>query len=230
MSAFSSAAYWEARYRANGASGAGSLGRLARFKAGVINRFVADNQVRSAIDLGCGDGSQLGLLDLPAGYVGVDASPAALAVCAARCPGRRLVGTEAVATLAPAEMTLSLDVLYHLTEEAVFAGVLAALFGLAQRFVLIYSSNVEVGFTAPHVRHRRFTDAVAATQPDWRLVAHLPNPYPFDPGAPDETSFADFFVYARGGGGCAIAVPGGDGNESPCAPAMGIAHSASRTR
>ena len=208
MPTFSSAAYWESRYRANGASGAGSLGGLARFKAGVINRFVADNRVGSVIDLGCGDGSQLGLLALPADYVGVDASPAGLAVCAARCPGRRFVGVEALATLPPAELTLSLDVLYHLTEDAVFAATVRALFGLARRFVLIYSSNADAGFTAPHVRHRRFTDVVAATQPDWRLVAHLPNPSPFDPGAPDATSFADFFVYARAGGGCVVAVPG----------------------
>ncbi len=208
MLTFSSTAYWEARYRANGASGAGSLGRLARFKAGVINRFVADNRVGSVIDLGCGDGSQLGLLDLPAHYVGVDASAAALASCSARWPERRFGGLEAVAALPPAEMTLSLDVLYHLTEDAVFAAALAALFDLATRFVLIYSSNVEAGFAAPHVRHRRFTSAVAATQPHWRLAAHLPNPYPFDPGAPNETSFADFFVYVRGAGGCQVAVPG----------------------
>jgi hypothetical protein len=37
---FSSGTYWESRYRSGGASGAGSLGRLARFKAGVINRFI----------------------------------------------------------------------------------------------------------------------------------------------------------------------------------------------
>ena len=64
MNAFSSIQYWEARYRANGTSGAGSVGRLARFKAGVVNRVIADNRIVSTIDMGCGDGSQcVGLAD-----------------------------------------------------------------------------------------------------------------------------------------------------------------------
>ena len=36
-----SAAYWEERYRRGGNSGAGSYGKLAEFKAEVINDFVA---------------------------------------------------------------------------------------------------------------------------------------------------------------------------------------------
>ena len=77
----------------------------------------------------------------------------------------------------------------------------------ARRFALIYASNADRNWTAPHVRHRRFTDHVAATQPDWRLLAHVPNPHPYDPDRPDETSFADFFVYARAGEGCTVRVP-----------------------
>ena len=208
MHGFSSEQYWDARYRANGGSGAGSLGHLARFKAGVINRFIADNGIASVIDLGCGDGSQLALLAPPADYVGVDVSPTVLAACAARFPDRRFMTLDRVGALDPAELTLSLDVLYHLTEDAVFAAMLRCLFALARRFVMIYASNTEAPWPAPHVRHRRFTDHVAAIAPDWRLLAHLPNPWPFDPSRPDATSFADFFVYGRAGEGCTLSVPG----------------------
>jgi hypothetical protein len=62
--------------------------------------------------------------------------------------------------------------------------------------MLIYASNVDANWSSPHVRHRRFTDHVATRFPRWRLRAHVPNPYPFDPAHPDDTSFADFFVYA----------------------------------
>jgi len=82
-----------------------------------------------------------------------------------------------------------------------------ALFADATRLVLIYASNLDRAWPAPHVRHRRFTDHVAAHFPNWRLCAHLPNPYPFDPVRPDGTSFADFFVYARGGANCVLPVP-----------------------
>ena len=204
---FSSAAYWEARYRGGGASGAGSLGRLARFKAAVINRFLAENHIASLIDLGCGDASQLALLETEAEYIGVDVSPTALARCAARHPGRRFVTPEALRPLPPAELTLSLDVLYHLTEDTVFHDTVRVLFAHATRFVVIYASNVNAAWPVPHVRHRRFTDHVAATEPDWRLLAHLPNPWPYDPARPDDTSFADFFFYGRPGTACVIPVP-----------------------
>jgi Methyltransferase domain len=208
---FSSGDYWEARYRDGGASGAGSVGRLAMFKAAVINRFIAMNEIGSVIDFGCGDASQLALLALPADYAGVDVSPTALAQCAARFPDRRFVLPEQARTLPSAELTLSLDVIYHLIEDAVFAAAMRTLFGYATRFVMIYASNADAAWASAHVRHRRFTDHVAATQPDWRLLAHLPNPYPFDPTRPDDTSFADFFVFGRHGAACSIEVPAAAG-------------------
>jgi hypothetical protein len=42
------------------------------------------------------------------------------------------------------------------------------------------------------VRHRRFTDDVAATQPQYRLVRTLINPM-------REQSFADFYFFERSG-------------------------------
>ena len=198
MNAFSSAGYWESRYQSGGTSGAGSCGRLAAFKAGVINTLVAQQRIASVIDLGCGDGSLLPLLSVP-GYVGVDVSPAALARCAARCPQHSFVLFDALETVPAAELVLSIDVIFHLVEDSVFAGYMASLFGHATRFVLVYASNFDHDWPSPHVRHRRFTDHVAATQPDWRLLAHEANRYPFDPEHPDDTSFADFFLFGRAG-------------------------------
>lgn len=195
--AFSSGDYWEARYRGGRSSGMGSAGRLARFKAAAINRFIADHRIKSVIDFGCGDASQLALLAPPADYVGVDVSPTALAHCARRFPDRRFVAPAAMRTVPPAELTLSLDVIYHLVEDGVFAEAMRQLFAWSTRFVIIYASDVDATWPSAHVRHRRFTAHVAATEPDWRLLARLPNPYPFDPTRPDETSFADFYVYGR---------------------------------
>jgi SAM-dependent methyltransferase len=196
MSGFSSAAYWEARYRQGGNSGAGSYGRLARFKAEVINALVAEERIGSVLDLGCGDGHLLSLLNLPA-YTGVDVSAAALARCAERFPQHRFVPFSALAREPAAELAMSIDVVFHLVEDSAFVRYMTALFAHATRFVLVYASNVEMAWPSPHVRHRRFTDHVAATQAAWRLVWHLPNRYPFDPALPDETSFADFFLFER---------------------------------
>jgi SAM-dependent methyltransferase len=208
--AFSSGDYWENRYRMGGISGMGSFGRLARFKAGVINRFITENTIHSMVDIGCGDTSLLALLAPPADYTGVDVSHAALRRCAARFPDRRFVTPDALRTIAPAELTLALDVIYHLIEDEVFADTMKTLFAWATRFVVIYASNIDAASPSPHVRHRWFTGHIAATEPDWRLLAHLPNSYPYDPAQPDDTSFADFFIYGRPGNACSISVPGAD--------------------
>ncbi|HEY1932851.1 MAG TPA: methyltransferase domain-containing protein [Acetobacteraceae bacterium] len=206
MTAFDSTAYWEARYRGGGNSGAGSYGRLAAFKADFINAFVADNHVDGVLDLGCGDGHLQSLLHVPA-YTGVDVSITALACCITRYPHRRFVPLPQLDASHAADLALSIDVIFHLIEDDVFARHVASAFDHARRFVLMYASNAERNWAAPHVRHRRFTDHVAATQPGWRLTAHVPNLYPYDPDRPDDTSFADFFVYARSGAACTVRVP-----------------------
>ena len=70
---FDSKKYWQERYVKGGNSGAGSYGEFASYKANVINNFVRDNNVETVLELGCGDGNQLALFDIPV-YVGQDIS------------------------------------------------------------------------------------------------------------------------------------------------------------
>jgi SAM-dependent methyltransferase len=206
MNAFSSSDYWEKRYRAGGHSGAGSCGQLAAFKAGVINRFVADNAIADVLDMGCGDGHLLEQLQAPR-YVGVDVSATVLARCVTRFPQHRFVSFAALDAATRAELVMSIDVIFHLVEDAVYVSYMHALFSHATRFVLVYSSNLDSDWSSPHVRHRRFSDYVADCRPEWRLLAHVPNPYPFEPERPDATSFADFFIYGRHDAGCTFTIP-----------------------
>jgi SAM-dependent methyltransferase len=77
------APYWETRYAQGGTSGAGSAGRLAPFKAEVLNAFVEQHGVNTVFELGCGDGTQLTPARYPS-YVGVDVSPTAVDLCRRR--------------------------------------------------------------------------------------------------------------------------------------------------
>ena len=195
----SSSRYWEDRYRQGGNSGAGSYNRLARFKAEVLNRFVADRNIQTVIEFGCGDGAQLELASYPA-YVGVDVSETILEIIRKRFSGVqdfRFIHTSAVSEEPPADLSLSLDVIYHLVEDDVFDSYMRALFAKARQFVIIYASNAENGWPAPHVRHRRFTDWTEVNAPDFRLIEHMPNRYPFDANDPGNTSFADFFIFEK---------------------------------
>ena len=190
--------YWERRYAKGGNSGAGSYNRLAHFKADFLNDFVRKHGVRTIIEFGSGDGAQLELADYP-DYVGVDVSKTAI-----ETTNRRFAGDDRKAFYLSSEfpkrrmadLTMSLDVIYHLVEDQAFEPYMTDLFDAASRFVIIYSSDYDE-VAAPHVRHRNFTRWVESNRPDFSLTERVPNAFPFDESDPDNTSFADFFVFER---------------------------------
>lgn len=195
--------FWETQYSRGGGSGPGSRGRLAEFKAEVVNSFVREQKVRSVIELGCGDGDQLSLATYPA-YVGLDISRTVIGKCRERFRGD---GTKRFFPYYPAtflagrpelmaDLALSLDVIFHLVEDRVFETYLKHLFGAAERFVIIYSSDKDERTDSPYVRHRRFSRWVRTHRPDWRLTRRIPNRYPYA-GDLSTGSFADFFIYER---------------------------------
>ncbi|HEY6640533.1 hypothetical protein [Povalibacter sp.] len=197
---FSSAQYWENRYSTGGSSGAGSYGRLAEFKARTINSFVADHGVRSLIEFGSGDGAQLDLAHYPA-YVGIDVSARAVELCRSRFrddPSKQfLLASTPEAGLARAELAMSLDVIYHLVEDAVFEQYMTRLVAAAEKFICIYSSNTTRTMRERHVRHRVFTDWMDRNASGWKLIQKVDNPFPEDPNNPDQTSWADFYFYQK---------------------------------
>ena len=189
--------YWEARYREGGTSGKGSYGHLAEYKAKVINEFIAAHGIRSVIEFGSGDGNQLSLLRPPR-YLGLDVAPSALERLRQRFAGDKtksfhFYGAEVdlAAKGLRAELGLSLDVIYHLVEDAVFEKYMHDLFEASERFVIVYSSNDTSSGTHPHVRDRRFSDFIDAHLPQWKLAEHLENPHRAE-------SRSDFFIYQKG--------------------------------
>jgi len=192
--------YWEDRYRLGGNSGDGSYDRLAEFKAEFLNAFVATHGIASVMEFGVGDGNQLALAAYPS-FVGVDVANTAIQQCRTRFagdPAKAFFTTvEFEAHPVTAELSLSLDVIYHLVEDAVFDTYMRRLFASASRYVIVYASNFDAGADAPHVRHRQFTPWVAGNAKQWRLASHTPNRYPPDANDPANTSFADFFVFER---------------------------------
>jgi trans-aconitate methyltransferase len=197
--AFSSHGYWNWRYESGGTSGAGSYGRLSTFKADVLNELVDELRVADLIEFGCGDGNQLTLARYPR-YHGYDVSDTAIALCRSRFAEDPTKRFSAVADYAgeTADMALSLDVIFHLVEDRTFADYMHRLFDSARRFVVIYSSDTDAQEPgeAKHVRHRKFSDWVAANEPGWSLLRKIPIRYPYLRGD-GNTSFSDFFVYGK---------------------------------
>jgi glycosyltransferase involved in cell wall biosynthesis len=194
----SSSHYWERRYQRGETSGAGSYGRYAEFKAEVLNRFVAANGILTVAEFGCGDGNQLKKCTF-AQYLGIDISPAAVEMC------RRMyhhdqtktflayTGAEAVALIRQfgAALTISLDVIYHLVEDAVFEEHITNLFELSLRYVIIYSTNFDRRYDCLHQVDRKFTEYIEKNIGGWRLVEVLTNPHK---GADTQS---DFYIYEK---------------------------------
>lgn len=191
--------YWKTRYEAGGNSGDGSYNHLAEFKAKILNAFVSENGIASVIEYGCGDGNQLNLAQYPK-YTGFDVSPEAISMCLNRFSNDAKKTFKLVEQYdgETAELTLSLDVIYHLVEDGVFVEYMNSLLGSSKRYVIIYSSNTDENpeGTAPHVRHRNFSKWLTDNKKEWKLVKHITNKYPFN-GDTKTGSFADFYIYSK---------------------------------
>jgi len=195
----SSASYWEKRYRNGGNSGSGSYNKLSLFKAEVLNDFVKQNEIQTIIEYGCGDGSQLSLFEFPF-YTGFDVSNSALLLC------KNLFSNDATKIFKnmtdyrneTAQLTLSLDVIYHLVENSVFNNYMDILFDSSEKYVIIYSSNTDQQekIQAPHVKHRKFTEWVKKHKNNWQLIQTTPNKYPYK-GNDLTGSFSDFYIFQK---------------------------------
>lgn len=188
--------YWEQRYAGGGTSGAGSYGKLAEFKAEIINSFVKNNQINSIIEFGCGDGNQLSFFDFPS-YIGLDVSRNAIKLCREHFKNDI---TKSFFLYDPecfenknsrfkADLALSMDVIYHLVEDNVFELYMKHLFRASDKFVIIYSSDIDTDHRY-HEKHRQFSKWVEINLPEWKLVEKIKNGYPNE-------SCADFFIYRK---------------------------------
>lgn len=194
---FDSAIYWDERYKSGRTSGAGSYGRLAEFKAEIINNFIDENQIKSIIEFGVGDGNQLRLFKIDR-YLGFDVSETVLSQTRYKFSDSKDKSFLHISKFNKqvADLVLSLDVIYHLTEDGVFIQYMNNLFMASKKFVIIYSSN-KSEYHCEHVLHRKFTDWIEENKPNWILINFIKNRFQYDKQDPNGTSFADFYIYQK---------------------------------
>jgi len=187
----SSETYWEQRYAKGSNSGAGSFGKFAEFKADVINSFIEEHSVRSVIEFGCGDGAQLKLANYP-NYIGFDISETAIALCQEKFA---FDATKEFLLMKEyngerADLTLSLDVIYHLVEDDVFENYMEILFDASDRYAIVYSSDSDINnlFRGAHVRNRKFSNWISKNRSNWKLLSCQQGVL---------GSFANFYIYEK---------------------------------
>ena len=195
---FNSKKYWERRYTIGGNSGMGSYGKLAEFKAEIINKFIKENEIIKVVEFGCGDGNQLSLFKID-NYIGLDVAKIAINKCREQFKGDK---TKSFFLYNPyhfedkynsqTELSLSLDVIFHLIKDDIFEFYMKHLFIVSNKFVIIYSSNAENDnmYLAPHCRNRQFSEWIKLNLPGWKLIKKIKNRYPNE-------SNSNFYIYKK---------------------------------
>lgn len=168
---------------------------MAAYKANFLNTFVQQHSIDSVVELGCGDGRQLQLACYPK-YIGLDIAASAVERC------KNLFSedySKQFDVYAPecfdpdafqADLAISLEVIFHLTEERLYRLYMQHLFQLSNRWVIIFSSDEEEYGRSmfPHFRQRRFSVDVPE---GWVLRQRVENPH-------RDRSVSDFFVFEKG--------------------------------
>lgn len=192
---FDSKSYWENRYKSGGNSGVGSYGVLCQFKANIINSLIESYNLETGIELGCGDGNQLKAFNFKT-YTGVDVSKTTINKCTSLYSSdstKNFYMYDDITLLKNKKFdcALSLDVIYHLTEDHVFEDYLNKLFNFSDNIVVIYSFGkaAEGLETLPHVVYRSMNTITRKFQ-QWELIKNIKNKYP-------DISYAEFYIYRK---------------------------------
>lgn len=200
-SGFSSGDYWEQRYQHGGNSGVGSYNELAEYKAEIINGFVKEKNIVSVAELGSGDGNQLKYYEFSE-YDGFDVAETVVKRC--RTLFKDMPHYHFHWLFDPElsienhsnkyDLTMSIDVIYHLVEDEIYHAHLDTLFNMSKSYVIVYASDEdrENHNNAVHVRHRNFTKYIAQNMPEWRLLKKVDNPL-----KSVEKSPSDFFIFEK---------------------------------
>ena len=150
------------------------------------------------IDWGCGDGNLVKFYKINE-YLGLDISPTVVHKCSKifkNDPSKRFLTINNY-DHQTAQLSISLDVIFHLIEEDVYEAYMKNLFDSADHSVLIYSSNTNEGISnSPHFKHRKFSDWVEKNRPEVELKSIIKNIYPYN-GDSSTTSVSDFYHFTR---------------------------------
>lgn len=169
--------YWEERYKTGGDSGHGSKGYNYIFKRDYINSIVKKYNIQKVIDFGCGDGTQIAESVIPE-YFGIDVSPTIVKKCQELYKNRsNWQFAIADQTQIPiGDLTISIDVIYHVTNNKDFHDYLSNLFKYTSKYVLLYSNYSARESEAEHIKFRNILQEITDSYPNWLLLEKIPHP------------------------------------------------------
>jgi 2-polyprenyl-3-methyl-5-hydroxy-6-metoxy-1,4-benzoquinol methylase len=179
MKSFNANEYWEKRYVAGGNSGKGSYNEPHLFKTAVVNEFIEDNDIKTILDMGCGDGHFASSIKVKR-YIAYDVSPSIIDINKIKYKDKKNISftNDLLQVNEIIDCTISIDVIYHVTNTAEYKKYLANLFNMSNKYCIIYSSNVNQDeefiqkyHPTSHVFHRQFTKDIDFSK--WKYFDYL---------------------------------------------------------
>lgn len=172
--------YWDNRYTTGSTSGAGSYGEESKVKADYVNNAIKENQIKTLLELGCGDGNQLSMFEIEK-YIGLDISPRIITKCKEKFAEDktkifRVYDINTTELKEDYDMIISLDVIFHLVIEEAFKNYMGILFN-DSNYVLIYTMrNIKENQIkhAPHVKFRDINAWVEENIVGYELLDNTP--------------------------------------------------------
>nr|WP_276539763.1 class I SAM-dependent methyltransferase [Paenibacillus polysaccharolyticus] len=188
--------YWEQTYSSGKTSGRGSYGVLAEFKAEVVNALIQREGIHRVIEFGCGDGNQLKYMNYGE-YLGMDVASSSIKQCAslyASDPTKSFMvytpGLWVNRGFLQADLTVCLDVLYHITDETDFRATLRDVLHTSTQWVVLYTRLKEQGESGVKTIQDRNLFHYLFDYPEFKVHEIIRQRYP-------EQSSADFVILRR---------------------------------
>ena len=160
-----------------------SYGSLSVFKNEILNKFVAENNVKKVVEIGCGDGNML-VNSKYSTYIGYDISEKAVTLCRSKINKDnyqfKVLDVEDIPE--SADLYLSLNGLPDQTNENKYKKYIYRLFTFSTQWVIIYrgyDNNKQVNYVRTIKREIK----------DWQLKQVIKNP--------ENPSFGSFYVYMK---------------------------------
>lgn len=168
MKEFNSKEYWEKRYKKSGNSGLGSYGDECKWKSTYVNNVINQYNIRTINDYGHGDCNQIQYIKGFVKYYGYDVSETIRKKCKEKFDDSKYNFIDNVNDFPFSDLSMSLDVIYHLIEYSIYEKYLKDLFSKST-YVVIYSTDRDEK-KSNHVTHRTFSDYIRENFKDYKLI------------------------------------------------------------
>lgn len=186
---FNTRRYWNRRYQRGSGSSFEPHEGVINFETGLINEFIKKHEIKSVLDMGCGDGSVFQRLrNLPI-YHGMDISSIIIARMQQKYEkdDSRMFFEPHTMPDYYYDLVISIDTIYHLVNDHEYIDYLEKLEKKCKNYLIISSTNYNAYYGGGYIRHRAFLKDIKDL--GFKLLKKVDSPF--------DTDQCGYFVFEK---------------------------------